>query len=229
MRTFLPAGAVLAFALAMLIGRAADLRTHIGSIRGTDGRVYAIARLNTGPLIVGGEFTNAGSVRAQNVAMYYGSARIALGGGFTSAVYALASDGTISQLYAGGEFGFCWWGGTGWVNLGTTQFRRVYAIDYRAANDILIGGDFNTNGLPRIARWNGSTRVALGTGLSGPVYSIARDTAGNVLVGGQFTNAGGVAARNVTRRMAASSSGTNMGLGLEGGWGGRRWRKRCLT
>lgn len=204
--------------LGTLYCRAADLWTPIGSIRGTDNDVLAITRLNTGQLIVGGLFTNAGSVRANHVAIFNGSTWLAMGNGFTSAVYALASDGTISNIYAGGEFGFRRWNGTAWVNVGTHEFRRVYAIDVLAPNDILIGGDFNTNGLARIARWNGVTWLPLGTGLNGPVYSIARDYfSGNALVGGKFTTAGGVPARNVALWRHAFLSWTNLGLGLEGG------------
>lgn len=198
--------------------RAADLWTPLGSIRGTDNDVLAITRLNTGQLIVGGLFTNAGGVRANRVAIFNGSTWSAMGNGFTSAVYALASAGSISNVYAGGEFGILRWNGSSWVNIGTHEFRRVYAIDVLAPNDILIGGDFNTNGLSRIARWNGITWLPLGTGLNGPVYSIARDYfSGNALVGGKFTMAGGVPARNVALWRNAFLSWTNLGLGLEGG------------
>ena len=66
---------------------------------GTDGRALAFGG---GTVYVGGLFTNAGGVPANNVAAWNGSAWSALGGGLGSNVNALA---VVSPwLYAAGSF-----------------------------------------------------------------------------------------------------------------------------
>ena len=203
-------------AAALLVARGArgdDTWVPLGALRGVDNDVEALFRLNSGPIVVGGEFTNAGAVRANFIALYNGTNWFSLANGFTSSVYALAGDGTTNNIYAGGDFGLRRWNGSAWVNLGTNLFTRVQAISYAATNDILIGGAFTNNGLSRVARWNGTSWVALGSGLGGTVRSIARGFGSSVVAGGIFTNAGAVPAKSV-----ALWDGTDwfaLGQGLE--------------
>ena len=57
--------------LAMVSPRvfAADTWVPLGALRGVDNNVLAIWRLNSGQIVAGGQFTNAGSVRANFIAL----------------------------------------------------------------------------------------------------------------------------------------------------------------
>jgi hypothetical protein len=69
------------------------------SMPGADSDVYAIAVDGSGSVYVGGDFTVIGTVVANSIAKWNGSAWSALGAGMDSDVYALAVSGTT--LYAG--------------------------------------------------------------------------------------------------------------------------------
>jgi hypothetical protein len=120
-------------------------------------------------LYVGGGFTSAGGVSANNVAVWdiSNSTWSALGSGVvtTNFVYAFAVDSSNQKLYVGGLISSA--GGT-------------------SANNVAVW-NITT-----------STWSALGTGLNSYVFALALDSTNNELyIGGGFTSAGGVTANSV--------------------------------
>lgn len=190
---------------------------------GVNGPVYALA-LSGSELIVGGAFSQAGTLVTNNVARWDGTTWRTLGvagvtqgyGANQPQVRALAVHG--NDIYVAGLFrtpavniarwnrladswsalgsGIAYPGGASVVHALTLSDGRLY-----------VGGRFTSAGgvaANRIAAWDLTDErwVALGAGLAGAgslaVNAIAV-TRGDLLVGGSFTTAGGVAANNVAR------------------------------
>ncbi len=132
-------------------------------------------------LYVGGIFTNAGGVAANNIAVWNGSGWSALGGGVGGNVGAMALNGT--NLYVGG---------------GSTNADSV------SANDIAIW-----NGSSWSALGSGIGKAKDDANGNEYVESMAMDGT-NLLVGGYFSLAGGWKASNIalwyTAGMAAPSA-----------------------
>jgi hypothetical protein len=181
--------------------------------------VHAIAVDGSGNVYVGGEFTWIGTVAANYVAKWDGSAWSALGsgmGGFggSTVVQALAVSGP--NLYAGGWFttaggvtvnGIAKWDGNAWSALGSgmaqdsgTTSGGVYALTVSGTN-IYAGGQFTAAGgvtANYIAKWDGSTWSALGSGMDGVAGALAVSGT-NLYAGGGFTTAGGAAVSNIAK------------------------------
>ena len=200
-------------------------------------RTLAIA--SNGDLYAGGEFNQAGSVAASNVARWNGTGWSALGAGVNGPVYALAvaSNGDVC---AGGQFtqaggvaanGVARWNGTAWSALGTgaaTGFREnVNALAVTGNGDVCIGGVFTQAGglaVNNLAKWNGTAWGTIGTGahvangVSDSVLALAVASNGDVYAGGDFTQVGGLTANRVARWNGASwsSLGTGPSNGLNG-------------
>jgi trimeric autotransporter adhesin len=196
---------------------------------GLNGSVYTMMPL--GPLlVVGGDFTRAGSVQARGVAVWDGSRWWPLGGGVDGEVHALAlsNDG----LYVGGIFthaggvpvhNVAKWNGVSWDAMGggaqtSNRFpAAVYAL-YLQQGSVYVGGAFTRIGnlqTPDIARWDGKAWHPLAEGVwyrppadensgTGFVEAITGDGV-NVYVGGSFARAGSLAVTNLAR------------------WNGRSW------
>jgi len=78
---------------------------------GVTGQYYEVDALGSynGQLIVGGEFDQAGSITANNIASWYGNQWHTLGNGLTFPnyyVYVLAVQEYNGELYAGGDFDY---------------------------------------------------------------------------------------------------------------------------
>ncbi|GAB3869272.1 hypothetical protein GCM10028824_15940 [Hymenobacter segetis] len=182
--------------------------------------VNALAVAANGDVYVGGNFTQAGSTPANNVARWSNGTWNSLGSGpangVNSYVYALAiaSNGGV---YAGGGFTqaggasanrVACWNGTGWNSLGTGLDSYVSALALAANGDVYAGGDFTHAGsitTRYIARWNGTGWSALGTGtgvtngVGASVFSMAIAATGDLYVGGTLSNAGSISANSVAR------------------------------
>ena len=194
-----------------------------GLASGINGEVNALA-IRGNELFVGGSFTIAGDVLANNVAAWDmtqpdGTGWRALGGGTDRAVDALAFIG--SDLYVGGRFlrvgdlvsgpfffaiaayDTTQTGNDGWFALGNGINGRVDALA-AIGTDLYVGGQFGqAGGAPagNVARYD-TTQIGnagwsiLGSGVNSTVFALA--PIGNRLyVGGQFTQAGGAPANRI--------------------------------
>ena len=170
--------------------------------------VNAITTGIAGNVIAGGWFSQAGTVAANNVAKWNGTAWEPMGAGLTGIVYAVTTD-AAGRIYAGGAFttsgstavsNIARWTGTEWEPLGSGLNGTVDALVTDAAGNVYAGGSFTQAGIvstPNVAKWNGTTWSSLGSGTDGIVNALTFDTAGNLYAGGQFSNAGGVASSRV--------------------------------
>ena len=206
------------------------------------GAVNVLAASGTN-LYVGGVFTTAGGIAANNIAKWDGSSWSALGSGLNSNVFALAVSG--DDLYAGGWFtsaggtaarNIAKWDGSSWSALGSgiaelqaeegeelPYSSGVYALAI-SGTDLFVGGNFITAGgiaAANIARWDGSNWSALGAGVRDPddfpydlgVHALTFSGT-DLYAGGRFTMAGGIAASNIARWNGSSWS--SLGLGVNG-------------
>jgi hypothetical protein len=162
---------------------------------GIDGQVFSSTVFDpdgAGPappvLVVGGSFTSAGGLPANNIAMWDGSAWHPLGTGVEEAVWSLAAfdeDGPGPNppvLFAGGYFttaggvvvnNIARWDGANWSSVGGGaggKLRGVLALIVFDENGsgqpaLFAGGEFTTMGgisTGHLARWNGTTWSAVG-------------------------------------------------------------------
>ncbi|HTV43549.1 MAG TPA: hypothetical protein VMF08_23500 [Candidatus Sulfotelmatobacter sp.] len=165
-------------------------------------------------LYAGGNFGQAGTVAANNIARWNGNAWSAMGSGFSGPVLALCSVG--GTLYAGGNFtnaslsitNLARWNGSSWSAVGAGPNRTVESLVTDGTN-LYVGGLFtNINGVAanHIAMWDGANWHALGTGIQGSaVYGMALDSQGRLFVAGNFNQAG------------------NVGASYVAGWDGTNW------
>jgi hypothetical protein len=171
---------------------------------GLNGTVHALALDSSGKLYAAGEFTQAGSLYANHIAMWDGSQWNALGGGLNGSNYVLdlTFDGD-GRLYAGGYFGYAgdqqvngvaMWNGLEWSGLGSGMDDGVGALAVDENGYLYAGGDFKFAGAAQadnLARWDGFTWSPLGSGTDSHVRAL--DLVGNrLMVGGAFKKAGGI-------------------------------------
>ena len=198
-----------------------------------NGGVATLAVAANGEVYAGGSFSQAGSVAANNVARWNGSAWSTLGSGATN-----GTDGVVktfvlagSGLYVGGFFGLAGgvtvncvarWDGAAWYPLGTGTANgvRVGAVQSLAKapnGDIYVGGDFfyagSGFGLSYLARWNGTAWSGVGTGVNYPVSALAVGPGGELYAAGNFTQAGGGPANRVARWNGTAWSALGAGVG----------------
>jgi hypothetical protein len=184
------------------------------AVDGSGAQVSASINWNAGGagspqvLVVGGTFTSAGGVTANNIAYWDGTNWNALGPGFDDgAVNALAVLPN-GDLVAAGNFTTSggnavshialWDPAVGsWAPIGSGLSNQVFALAALPNGDLLAGGIFTaaigtTPAINRIARWNATTGwTSLGGGVttgSSYVNAIAVLPSGNIVVGGaRFT------------------------------------------
>jgi hypothetical protein len=213
---------------------------------GYGGEVRALAVVGN-EVFVGGRFTEAGGVSANNVARFNTQTNTwsTLGTGSSNgvsgvdfpAVYALAVSG--SEVFVGGTFTSA--GGVSanrvarfntqtntWSRLGT----GVSGVGVNAlavvGNEVFVGGEFTSAGgvsAIGVARFNTQTNTwsSLGTGSSNGVrgWVNALAVVGNeVVVGGWFTSAGGVSANRVARFNTQTNTWSSLGTGSSNGVSG---------
>ena len=174
---------------------------------GVSGNVNALT-VSGSDLYVGGSFSQATGVPANNVACWNGSSWASLstgsGNGVNNVVDALAVSG--SDLYVGGSFTqaggipanyIARWNGSSWASLGAESGNGVRGGVIALAvsgSDLYVGGLFTEAGglaANRVVRWNGSSWASLGTGSgNGGVFALAA-SGGNLYIGGNFGQAGG--------------------------------------
>lgn len=188
--------------------------------------VSAIA-VNGSNVYVGGNFTNAGGVSANNVAKWDGNRWSALGSGLNGPVSAIVLSG--SDVYVGGSFTtagggsanyIAKWDGIGWSALGSGLNSNVTAIA-STSGVFFVGGNFTSAGginANHIAQWNGTTWGSLSgassNGVNGTVNSIIPTTPTSLYIGGTFTTAGGIGVNHLAQ---GYSSWSGLGSGVTGG------------
>jgi hypothetical protein len=173
-------------------------------------------------LYVGGHFTLAGAVPAQNIARWDGTAWSALPGDPDDYVLALAvfDDGRGPALYAGGDFdtiggapmeGIARWNGQNWSSVGGGLDGGASALavfdDGSGPALYATGGIYSAGGVPAndIAKWDGRRWWPLGDGLdipSGEGLALAAydDGSGPALyAGGYFLGAGGKVSARIAK------------------------------
>jgi hypothetical protein len=215
-----------------------------GSSNGVNDRVNALAVVGN-EVVVGGFFTSAGGVSANNVARFntqtntWSSLGTGSSNGVNDYVYALAVVG--NEVFVGGRFTEA--GGVSanyvarfntqtntWSSLGTGSSNgvneRVFALAV-VGNEVVVGGSFTSAGgvsANRVARFNTQTNTwsSLGTGSSNGVNNnvLSLAVVGNeVVVGGGFTSAGGVSANYVARFNTLTNTWSRLGTGSSNGVG----------
>jgi hypothetical protein len=213
-----------------------------GGVSGGSATVLSLAAGRAGTtgfaLYVGGSFTSAGGVVANNIARWDGTSWSALGtgtsgnGGWVRAIrsYTPSGFGPGPMIYAGGDFTnaggvavnfIARWNGTAWSALGTTVGTSggVFAMTEYNGN-LVVGGAFPTAGMVTcnfIANWNGTAWSAIGPIASPGVNSTVRALlvdGGALYVGGSFTSAGGMPANRIAKW--SGSSWSALGTGTSG-------------
>lgn len=177
--------------------------------------VAALTTLANGDLVVGGDFTTAGGVTANNIARWNGSNWAPLGTGTSGTWHDVLALTTLpnGDLIAGGYFTsagglsanrIARWNGSSWAPLGSgiggSPDAVVTGLAILPNGDVIAGGYFSTAGgasANNIARWNGSNWAPLGSGISGDVYGLAVLPTGDLVAAGMFSMAGGVIANNI--------------------------------
>jgi hypothetical protein len=163
------------------------------SLSGVDNIVYAISVSGT-DVYVGGLFSIAGNIQANNIAKWDGTAWSALGNGTSYIVRAIAVSG--SRVFVGGDFSevgdsipanhIAMWDGANWSPLGSGMESAVYALA-ATENVVYAGGIFESPGR-FFAKWDGSAWSAMGS-LGSEVYAIAV-AEGDVYIEGGFATGG---------------------------------------
>ena len=186
---------------------------------GVNNFVRALAVAGNGDLYVGGTFSQAGGMTANNVARWNGTTWSSLGTGTANGVdvgvVALAVAGN-SEVYAGGYFTqaggiaasyVAKWNGTAWSSLGTGLNSNVLGLAVAGNGNVYVSGTFTQAGgigANRVARWDGTTWSSLGTGpangANSYVVALAAASNGDVYVGGSYlSQAGGVSVNQVAK------------------------------
>jgi N-acetylneuraminic acid mutarotase len=179
-----------------------------GADNGVSGEVFALVVDGQGRVYVGGDFTRAGGVSANNVARFDPQANSwsALGTGanngvsdtsFSERVNALAID-RQGRIYVGGQF----------TRAGEVSANNVARFDPQA-NSWSALGTGSSNGV------SGRSPIPPAPSVS----ALAVDEQGRVYVGGDFTQAGGVSARSVARFDPATNSWSALGAGVSFSFG----------
>src|SRR5581483_9171150 len=202
----------------------------MGEVAGTDGQVNAVATDASGNLFVGGTFSLAGHVTANNVAEWNGTNWLALGSGMNGVVNALVASS--NTLYAGGAFTnaggvaaryIARWDGTNWSALASGMNDQVYALAF-SSNTLYAGCVFTNAGgvtAAAIAQWNGSNWSALGLGISNPLFNPPGQvtalaiSSNGLYAGGSFLVAGGTFITNIA--LWSGGHWFPLGAGVSGG------------
>jgi len=212
------------------IGRFDGVRWQgLGS--GVSGPVRATLEFQ-GFLYVGGGFTSAGGLPAQNVARWNGAAWQPVGAGLDGTVWAFAEH--QGQLFAAGEFAnsgstalgaIARFDGANWqpVGGGLQWNLGIFPVGFTLASDgqqLYVGGSFDRAGTvaaSHVASFDGTNWHALGGGINNYGWGWVRTIAlhgGRVFVGGAFGQAGAVLTDNIAAWDGVSWSA--VGAGVQG-------------
>lgn len=193
--------------------------------RGTNGPVRVTLERGS-DLIVGGDFTRAGSQAANRIAVWNGTSWSAMGAGFNGPVEALFEWN--NELYAGGSFSasgatslsnLARWTGSAWVDVGGGTDDTVRALAVYNAK-LYVGGWFYTAGAGAgqvstegIASWDGANWNNLGANFNSN-FSIndLQVFGGSLYVGGNLPYATGLNSPHLCRYDGTGWFGVGNGL-----------------
>ncbi|MFO0856592.1 MAG: hypothetical protein U0640_04450 [Phycisphaerales bacterium] len=164
--------------------------------------ISALASFANGDVVAGGNFSQIGSVTANNIAKWNGTAWSGMGtfSGTVSAVVGLPNGDVI----AGGSFNtingavfehLARWNGTSWTSVGGGVNGSVYELKFLPNGNLLAVGSFATAGsvtVNKVARWDGTYWNAYGNGIQTANTSVLSADAmgnGNIVAGGYSVNA----------------------------------------
>lgn len=191
-------------------------------------------------LVVGGDFTSAGSVAANHIAAWDGVQWSTFGMGLNERVETIElhddGRGAGPQIYVGGEFIFsdntelnrvAKWDGTGWRDLAEGMDGRV--LDLKSFDDgsgngrmLYAGGVFNVAGGVKtsgVARWDGSSWSRLGDSLNNffvnslEVFDDGSGGGPSLYASGAFTSIGGKVINRIAKWTGADWVKLGAGLG----------------
>lgn len=118
-----------------------------GMAGGNSNIVYTLICDSNDDVFAGGDFTSAGGVSANRVAIWNGSNWSAIGNGSANWVMTLAFD-TAGNLYRGGGHDslgeLAKWDGSGWTNITTGISSSINAIAFDSNNTLYVGGIFTS-------------------------------------------------------------------------------------
>lgn len=169
-------------------------------------------------LVVGGDFTSAGTVFSNDVAFWDGAQWHAFGTGLSSATYGAEVHALVEyngELIAAGVFAdiagapcnnIARWDGNAWYPLGTGTDARINALTV-FGGELIAGGDFMIAGevaAPAIAAWNGAEWRGMDGGMIAGSTGQARVKAlavyeNELVAGGNFESAGSAASSGLAR------------------------------
>jgi len=206
------------------------------------GDVEALAVLNNGDVVAGGNFTTAGGTSVNSIARWSASGNTwsAMGSGITGGARHVNAMKVLpgGDLLIGGDFTTAggvsvadvarWNPTTGaWSALSTGLSGPATSFAVLPSGDTYVTGGFQTAGgigASNIARWNLTTSVwsSLSPGIDGAINALsvipgpsAPGTA-SLIAGGTITGAGGAPAGNVARWNSSTSAWFPLGSGTTG-------------
>lgn len=169
-------------------------------------------------LVVGGQFSIAGTVGARNIATYDPVTAVwsplgdGLPAGSVDSVAMLPNGGLIAGDINGQVLR---WDGASWLAMGSGMNGSIDALGSLANGDPVAAGSFTMAGgvaANRIACWTGTAWAPLGTGMDDRVRVLKSLPSGELVAAGGFTTADGVAAAGVASWDGASWTGFGSGL-----------------
>jgi hypothetical protein len=143
---------------------------------GVNGTVFATTTDSTGNIYVGGTFTSAGGITANNIAVYKTDNKW----------YALTDSRTKLNGVNGTVRALTWSGDNLWVG-----------GDFTYISDGLIPANYIARYATNVDYWIPIIDITNTTGVSNTVFALQLDNSGNVYAGGAFTGAGGTVANNI--------------------------------
>jgi hypothetical protein len=210
----------------------------VPGVQGQSNTVYAMQRLNDGRILVGGSFTLAGDIYANNVTIFdpATSAFNKLGAstaGVDGAVLSFAATST-GEVYVGGAFALA--GGINAnriarYNLNTQAWSAlpifissggapvVYSMVILPDGDLLVAGSFATSagaGASNMARYRPGTNTwsAVPQSPNARVNALLLLPSGEVVVGGNFSSAGGITTGRIARFNPITNAWSAIDLGI---------------